>query len=99
MGNVGQKGFHMVIDMINRGVKGELEIKVVGGPESIPARQQPEAVRTGAVDMAWVPCSWYRSVVPEAAIMNLSQLEPWDERKTGWYDYVVEKYAKAGIDY
>lgn len=96
-GNPGEKGFHLLIDMINEAAKGELSIKIAGGPEVMPARQQPEAVRSGAVDMAWVPCSWYRSLLPEAAIMNLSRLLPWEERETGWYDYLVEKHKKVGI--
>jgi len=87
------------VDTINKAAKGELVIKIVGGPESIPPRSQPEAVRLGAVDMAFVPCSWYQSIVPEAAVMNLSKLEPWDERKTGWFDYLVEKHQKAGLRY
>ncbi|MBW1804589.1 MAG: TRAP transporter substrate-binding protein DctP [Deltaproteobacteria bacterium] len=97
LGNPGEKGYHLLIDMINKGAKGELSIKIAGGPEAIPARQQPEAIRTGAVDMVWVPCSWYRSILPEAAIMNLSRLLPWEERASGWHDYLVEKHKKVGI--
>ena len=50
-GNPGEKGFHLLVDTINNSAKGELVIKIVGGPESIPARTQPEAVRLGAVDI------------------------------------------------
>jgi len=97
IGNPGEAGFHLLIDTINEAAKGELVIKLVGGPEAIPPRKQPESVRLGAVDMAFFPCSWYASIVKEAAIMNLSNLEPWEERKSGWYDYLVEKHKEAGM--
>ena len=99
IGNPGEAGLHLLIDMINKGAKGELVIKIAGGPETIPGRQQPEAVRTGAVDMAFVPAPWYKSMVPIAGLMNLRLLEPWEERKTGLYDFVVEEHKKAGLRY
>ena len=40
-GNPGESGFHLLVDMINKTAKGELVIKIAGGPESIPGRDQP----------------------------------------------------------
>ena len=97
--NPGESGFHLLVDMINKAAMGELVIKIAGGPESIPGRQQPEAVRTGAVDIAFVPAPWYKSMVPIGGLMNLRLLDPWEERKTGFYDFVVEEHEKAGLRY
>ncbi|MBW2036951.1 MAG: TRAP transporter substrate-binding protein DctP [Deltaproteobacteria bacterium] len=99
LGNPAEKGFHLVVDSINKAAKGELVIEIVGGPEAIPARQQMESVRVGAVDMCWVPSAWYKSVVPAAAVMGLSRIEPWEGRKSGLYDFLVKEHKKAGLRY
>jgi len=99
IGNPGEKGFHALLNMINEDSKGELAIKVVGGPEAIPGRQQPEAVRTGAVDIAYVPAAWYKSIVPVAALINLSLLQAGEERKSGLYDFLVQAHKKGGLRY
>ena len=98
-GNPTASGFHLVVDMVNKAAKGELVIKIVGGPESMPGRQQPEAVRSGAIDIAYVPGSWYKSMVPVTPLMFLSLLDPWEERKTGLYDFYVKEHEKAGLRY
>jgi len=97
IGNPGEQGFHLLIDTINDAAKGELVIKLAGGPESIPPRKQPESVRLGAVDMAFFPCDWYAPIVQEAAIMKLVRLTPWEARESGWFDYLVEKHKAAGM--
>ena len=98
-GNPGEKGFHLLVDMINKASKGELDIKIVGGPEAIPGRQQPEAVRTGAVDICYDPVSRYRSAVPTALLMNLSLLNSRQERESGLYDFFVKEHEKGGFRY
>jgi len=99
LGNPAEKGFHLIVDSINKAAKGELVIEITGGPEAIPARQQLEAVRVGAVDICWVPCGWYKSVVPVAAVMGLSRVEPWEGRKSGLHDFLVKEHKKAGLRY
>jgi len=99
MGNPGESGFHLLVDMINKAAKGELVLKVVGGPESMPGRQQPEAVRTGAIDIAFVASSWYKSIVRVTPLIKMSLLKPWEERKTGFYDFLVEEHQKQGLRY
>ncbi len=99
LGNPGEDAFHLVVDMINKAAKGELVIKIIGGPEVTPGRQQPEAVRTGAIDIAFVPGSWYKSMVPVNPLMFLSLLEPWEERKSGLFDFLVKEHEKAELHY
>ncbi len=99
LGNAAEKGFHLFVDAVNKAADGELVIEIVGGPEAIPARQQMESVRVGAVDMCWVPSGWYKSVVPVAGVMGLSRIEPPEGRKTGLHDFLVEEHKKAGLRY
>ena len=86
-------GFHMFKDKVNN-QKGPISIRYLGGPEVIPMFEQHEAVRAGTVDAAWVPCAYYRKVLPQANTIMLSRLTPWEERKSGLYDYMVELHQK-----
>lgn len=86
-------GFHMFKDKVNE-AKGPVSIRYLGGPEVIPMFEQTEAVRSGSVDAAWVPCAYYRKLVPEANTIMLSHLAPWEERKSGLHDYMIELHKK-----
>ena len=97
IGDPSDTAFRLLLDTINKEAKEELTIEIVGGPEAIPGLQQPDAVRTGAVDIAFVPCGWYIPILPIAAVMGLSRLEPWDARKSGLHDFLVEHHKKVGL--
>ncbi len=97
LGNPSEKPFHYFVDSVNKQAKGELTIEIVGGPEAIPGTEQPEAVRNGSVDLTFVPCGWYQSVLPVAAVMGLSRVEPMQGRKTGLHDFLVEEHKKVGL--
>lgn len=86
-------GFHMWEKEVNK-AKGPVTIQYLGGPEVIPMFEQHEAVRSGAVDAAWVPCAYYRNVVPEAFTMIVSRITPWEERKRGLLDYMEPLHNK-----
>lgn len=97
LGNPSEKGFHLFIKNVNEGSKGELVIEIVGGPEAIPGRQQPEAVRSGAVDLCYIPCGWYQAICAPAAVMGLSRLDVLEGRKSGLHDFLVEEHRKVGL--
>jgi len=86
-------GFHMWEREVNN-AKGPITIRYLGGPEVIPMFEQHEAVRSGAVDAAWVPCAYYRNVLPNAFTMMLSHLTPWEERTSGLLDYMETLHNK-----
>lgn len=86
-------------DMVNQAAKGELVIDYVGGPEIIPGESQPEAVRTGSVQMGMFPVSYYPAILPEAGVFPLSRLSLSEERKSGFHDFMVELHKKAGFYY
>jgi len=80
-------GFHMWEKKVNA-ANGPVSVQYLGGPEVIPMFEQHEAVRSGTVDAAWIPCAYYRNVLPEAFTMILSRLDPWEERESGYLAYM-----------
>jgi TRAP-type transport system periplasmic protein len=58
----------------------------VGGPEAIPTFDQPEAVRTGVIDMIYGPASYYPGVVPETDALVGSNVTPMEKRANGGID-------------
>ncbi|MFH1951760.1 MAG: TRAP transporter substrate-binding protein DctP [Pseudomonadota bacterium] len=99
VGSSSTYGFPVYADLVNKASKGELSIVIVGGPEAIPGRQQPESIKSGASDLAYFPASYAGALVPEARTFALSRLTAPEERKSGFYDLEVELFAKANIRY
>jgi TRAP-type C4-dicarboxylate transport system substrate-binding protein len=66
----------------------------VGGPEVITRFQQSEALRTGVIDMIFPPTGDYQDQMPVSPAFVLSKLSPSEERKSGFYDFMVEEHAK-----
>lgn len=79
------KPFKMFADHVNQIGKGVLQINPMG-PEAIPATEQPNALRSGLIDMAAMPPGTYKSIVPESNVQDLSNLTLAEMRKTGAYD-------------
>jgi len=67
---------------------GQLKIDYKGAGEVIDPKQQVEALRSGLVDMVQSAASYYVSIMPEMDAMSLTELQPWEERKSGAYDYL-----------
>lgn len=73
---------------------GQLEIKYVGGPEAIPMRDQPEALRVGTIEMYYGTPAYYEGVAPAANMSKLTVLTPWEERTSGAFDIFNEIHQK-----
>src|SRR5262249_6975494 len=69
-------------------------INYVGGPEVITRFQQPEALRTGVIDVIMSPAGDYQDQVATAPSFVLSKLSPSEERSSGFYDFMVGEHAK-----
>src|SRR5215813_9028854 len=82
------------VSEVNKQLSGKVRINYVGGPEVITRFQQPEALRTGVIDMIFSPSGDYQDQVPVSPAFVLSKLSPSEERKSGFYDYMVEEHAK-----
>jgi TRAP-type C4-dicarboxylate transport system substrate-binding protein len=87
------------IRRINEGLKGEVTVKYLGGPEIIPSPQQIEAVRNNVVQIGLIPIALYRSFLEEANAFALSRYNPMEMRKSGFYDFLVKSHEKIGLRY
>jgi TRAP-type C4-dicarboxylate transport system substrate-binding protein len=79
---------------VNAKLGSQLRINYVGGPEVISRFQQAEALRTGVIDVIFVPSGDYQDQIPASQVFVLSKLTPGEERKSGFYDFMVEEHAK-----
>jgi len=79
---------------VNTKLAGQIRINYVGGPEVITRFQQSEALRTGVIDVIFPPTGDYQDQVPVSPAFVLSKLSPSEERKSGFYDFMVEEHAK-----
>ena len=98
-GAEGGAAFRMYMDMLNEAANGELIIERIGGTETIPGFEQGEALRTGVVDFLFGLPNWFKGLVPEGNLHKLSQLNAWEERESGFHDYMVEVHKKANMFY
>lgn len=85
------------LKLINERAKGELTIEYAGGPEVIAATEQPMAVRNNVVQMSMVGGSHLIGLVPEAMLLALSRVPAKEERASGGWDFLQERYAKGGL--
>ena len=92
-------GWWFYKDMLNKAAKGRLIIEFSGGPETIKGFEQPGALMTGAIDVNYNVGAYYKTIIPEANCMVLSKLTPWEERKSGFHDFMVKLFRKKGIFY
>ena len=82
------------VNEVNSKLSGQLRLNYVGGPEVITRFQQIEALRTGVVDIA--VHAERRLPGPDAGLAGVRAVEaqPSEERKSGFYDFMVEEHAK-----
>jgi TRAP-type C4-dicarboxylate transport system substrate-binding protein len=82
------------VSEVNTKLAGQIRINYVGGPEVITRFQQSEALRTGVIDVIFPPTGDYQDQMPVSQAFVLSKLSPSEERKSGFYDFMVEEHAK-----
>jgi TRAP-type transport system periplasmic protein len=87
------------IKRMNEGLKGEVNVKVLGGPEVIPSMQQFEAVTNNVVQIALMPMILYKSSLEEGNAYGLSRYNPMELRKSGFHDFLVKQHEKLGLRY
>ena len=98
-GNVNMTAFMAFVDSVNKKANGELEIKYIGGPETMPGFKQFEALRNGVVDMIFGCESYYGRQVTGAAYSHLTRLDPTKERQNGYHAFRNELFKKHNIHY
>jgi len=93
------KVYIQLVDRINEKAKGKLVIDNLGGPEVMPAREQMDAIREGMVDMGMIPPDFYSRMMPEAQIFYYTTDSHMDQRKSGYFDIMVELHKKMNFRY
>jgi TRAP-type transport system periplasmic protein len=77
--------FKRFVDHVNETGKGILQIRIVGGPEAVPADGQSQAVKNGVLDLAAIPPAYYKSAMVEGDAQILSDMRLAEQRKSGAY--------------
>lgn len=81
------------VDEVNRRGKGVVQIVLVG-PEAIPLPEQPNAVKTGVVDLHSGPPTFYRGSLVEAEAMTLSEKSVAELKQNGAWDLMNRLHAE-----
>lgn len=91
--------FRELMERIEKKSNGELTIDCAGTYDVIHLYDQAEAVRTGVIDMALTFVAVYSEVIPEVQSLTYSEIEPWEERERGYFDYMVDLHEKMNLRY
>lgn len=96
--HIGNDYYKEYIKRVNEKAKGELEIKLLGGPEVVSAFDQLKALSTGTVDMVHGCQDYYAGLVPEGTIPGLakSKFEVKAFRESGIIDEYTRAYLEKG---
>lgn len=89
--------FFTLADRVREASKGELVLEWRGGPETIAALDQFDALKLGVADLS-INVSDTR-FVPESDVFQVSRLSPTQEREVGFYDFMVGRWAEKGLFY
>jgi len=87
------------VEQVNKAFEGELEVKYLGGPEITASKQQIQALQNGLFDINFNVTSYYSPLAPELNAFQLSQLMPWEERESEFFDFMKERHEKIGVVY
>jgi TRAP-type C4-dicarboxylate transport system substrate-binding protein len=94
------KSFLEFVDKVNVAGEGVVKIEVRGGPEAIGMFQQPDAVRSGVVDMVYTPGSFYAGALPEKDALVTSNLTAVETRANGGLELIDQIHQeKMGVKY
>jgi TRAP-type transport system periplasmic protein len=88
---------HLLVDKVAAISKGELIIKIIGGPEAIPMSDTTMAVKRGVIDMASIVTVFAESTIPGIEILGLAEYSSKEIRENGTLDAFKEMCAKAGL--
>lgn len=92
--NIQSAGYTLFKKKLEELSNGRIKIQYAGGPEAIPAFNQGDAVRNGVVDFAVLSTAYYASQVPEAQVLNYSELTTVEEWQSGAMTFLNEIHNK-----
>jgi len=88
------KPFKTLVEEINKRGAGILQVRLLGGPETMPSAEIANAVRGGVVDIGWTAPNYYESLMPEASATAFGNVGPAGLRKNGGWDFLEELHAQ-----
>jgi TRAP-type C4-dicarboxylate transport system substrate-binding protein len=94
--NVPGKAF---IDDVNASCKGQLSIKLRGGPEVIPTNDQLNAIRRGVVQLYHGAAGYYEGQVPEVDALYGSNKTAMEQRRDGAFKLLDEAFARVNAKF
>ena len=89
-GSMIDRPFARFVEKVNEEGKGIVQIKVIGGPSTMPPFELGSAVSSGVVDMAFNTTAFYTNLVPEADALKLSDYSMDELRENGGWEYLNE---------
>ncbi|WP_163268590.1 TRAP transporter substrate-binding protein DctP [Chelativorans alearense] len=78
--------FRNFIDWVNENGKGVVQIRFLGGPETIPPFELGGAISSGVVDVGFAPHAFYANILPGAAMVKLATNTGQEQRRNGCYE-------------
>ncbi len=89
--------FGQFVEAVNERFAGRLQINWRGGPEVLPPFGHAEAVRNGAMDMAYTSPSYYSGLVPTSGTMNMSFKRYAAIAETDYHERMTELHAEKDL--
>ena len=87
------------VNAVNNELKNDIKVSL-GGPETIPGMQQPEALKTGVVDIIFTVTAYATSLFPEGWAFLCSKYSPSEERaEEGFYEYMDNRFENINMKY
>lgn len=88
------KPFEAYVKKVNEDGKGLIQIRILGGPESMPPFELGNALANGVVDIANIPGAFYLNRMPAADALRLSEISIHEQRQNGAWEYINELHNK-----
>jgi TRAP-type C4-dicarboxylate transport system substrate-binding protein len=84
--DVWAKLFVDFVKRVNDNGKGLVQIRLLGGPETINQFELGNAIKTGVVDIGMLPGGFYQSLFPAALSLSISTKSPAEQRQNGAWE-------------
>lgn len=89
--------FNEYVERVNEASGGKVTIEILGGPEVVPVADQFEAVRSGSIADITLTYAFHTDLVPEIETAHMSELMPWEERESGYFDMLTDAHEEVGV--
>jgi len=88
--------FEGFVKKVNEEGKGLIQIRMIGGPESMPPFEVGNALRAGVVDLANTTGVFHANLVPEALALSFSSTPMSEVRANGGYELMDKIHREKG---